>query len=109
MKRNKPDGGLDKQKRDSEKKQKKVQRISSEAPLRSASKTPIKSQMSSTQATRTNVPAGLPQFNEKETLVCELACRWNYVLPAYPPAKYDYSGKLKSSGLKILSKNDFYK
>ena len=43
----------------------------------------------------------------KEALVNEFACRWNYALPAYPPANFDYAPICKDKGLKVVDAAEF--
>lgn len=43
----------------------------------------------------------------KENLVSEVAARWWYVLPEWPPKDYDYTPKLSENKLRIVSVEKF--
>lgn len=40
-------------------------------------------------------------------MVEELASRWNFALPKYPPFAFDYGSELKKKGLMIVSTDNF--
>ena len=46
---------------------------------------------------------------KKDTLVSELACRWNYALPDYPPTDIDYKPNIKESGKRLVDAEQFAK
>jgi hypothetical protein len=39
-------------------------------------------------------------FTDKEHLIEELAVRWWYALPKWPPENYDYTPRLREKGLR---------
>ena len=46
-------------------------------------------------------------FHNKLHCVDELASRWWYALPAWPPADYDYNQVLTKSGLRVIDVEGF--
>jgi hypothetical protein len=50
-----------------------------------------------------------PTSVSKDILVSELACRWNYALPEYPPVGVDYKPKIKEAGKKLVDLDEFAK
>ena len=45
--------------------------------------------------------------NPREALVGEVAVRWWYCLPEWPPVDYDYDGALKSKGYRMVQASKF--
>lgn len=41
-------------------------------------------------------------MSAKDRLVQEVAIRWNYALPEWPPVDYDYEGELKKRGYRSV-------
>ena len=46
-------------------------------------------------------------FNNKLHCVDELAKRWWYAMPAWPPANYDYQKALNLAGLRLVNADKF--
>ena len=46
-------------------------------------------------------------FGSHSFLIEEFSKRWNYALPSYPPAGYDYKKDLVSKKLHLVSAQDF--
>lgn len=49
-----------------------------------------------------NILEYTPDVKSHEGLVQELAKRWWYVIPEWPPADLDYTSKLKENGLRSV-------
>mmetsp|Transcript_13288 Transcript_13288/g.24926 ORF Transcript_13288/g.24926 Transcript_13288/m.24926 type:complete len:360 (+) Transcript_13288:1210-2289(+) len=48
-----------------------------------------------------------PEDRKKAELVTKLLCRWWYALEDWPPARYDYSEKLRSQKLRLVSEESW--
>ena len=66
-----------------------------------------KSSRSSVSKSKTAVSSKTKNVNDKEFLVSEFAARWWYVLPDWPPEKYDYTSKLTENKLRAVPAERF--
>ena len=44
---------------------------------------------------------------KREAMVTELACRWNYALPSYPPKNFNFESALSKEGFKLVDTANF--
>ena len=67
----------------------------------------VSKKTSKSSVSRSKASSSKKGVNEKEFLVSEVASRWWYVLPEWPPVNHDYTPSLSSQSLRQVPVEKF--